>query len=134
MEVEELFAATFIMAMFAGVFLVYLALKQRSQILEMQHRERMAMIERGQVPLDEGTRSRAGSGGVSSTRSLSVGIVVVGVGLAMMTLVGVAGGSAEVGVGVGGAIAILGAAFIVRSLVVRPQPSDSTPPVPRDLP
>ncbi len=37
-----------------------------------------------------------------------------------MTIIGIAGDSAEIGVGVGGAIAVIGAAFIVRSLVVRP--------------
>ena len=46
----ELFAALFVVAMFAGVFIVYLGLRQRGQQLEMQHRERMAMIEKG-LPL-----------------------------------------------------------------------------------
>jgi hypothetical protein len=32
--------------MFAGVLIIFLGLRQRSQQLEMHHRERMAMIER----------------------------------------------------------------------------------------
>ena len=36
-----------------------------------------------------------------------------------MTIISVAGESPESGIGIGGAIAILGGAFIVRSMVVR---------------
>lgn len=39
----------------------------------------------------------------------------------MMSVIGIAADTPEVGVGIGGAIVVLGAAFIVRSLVVRPQ-------------
>ena len=62
-----------------------------------------------------------------SSRSLSLGIIVVGLGLAIMTIISIAGDSAEVGIGVGGAIAILGGAFIVRSLVVSGAGSTSRP-------
>lgn len=123
MQSEELFALVFVVGMFTGVFIVFLGLKQRSQQLEMLHRERMAMIERGQIPLAEptGTSSyaqRLDPIAARSSRSLSLGIIVVGLGLAMMTIIGIAGESVEVGIGVGGAVAILGGAFIVRSLVV----------------
>lgn len=130
MQAEELFAMVFIVGMFAGVFIIFLGLRQRSQQLEMRHRERMAMIERGQIPLDEplgpqGRRVMAARSHAGSSRSLSFGIIVIGLGLALMTIIGIAGDSAEIGVGIGGAIAILGAAFIVRSIVVRPE---SAPP------
>ena len=134
MQPEELFAMVFILGMFAGVFIIYLGLKQRSQQLEMHHRERMAMIERGQIPLvDPGAQLhlQRRSSLVPASRSLSMGIIIVGFGLALMTIISIAGESPEVGVGVGGAIAILGAAFIVRSLIVRPgpdtQPQDDEP-------
>ena len=126
MHVEELVAIIFVFGMFAGVAIIYMGLRQRSQQLQMLHRERMAMIERGQIPLTEplpGTR-RAGA---PSSRSLSLGIIVVGLGLALMTIISIAGESPEVGIGVGGAIAILGGAFIVRSVMVPPS-SQSTPP------
>jgi hypothetical protein len=96
----------------------------------MHHRERMAMIERGQIPLSEpqsGSHDRrplvSVYGATRSSRSLSVGIMVVGLGLALMTIIGVAGESPEVGIGVGGAIAIIGGAFIARSMLVRPEAS-----------
>ncbi len=124
MEPEELFATVFVLAMFSGVFIVWQGLRQRSYQLEMRHRERMAMIERGQIPLDDGPPHLprlAGRSAVASSRSLSFGIIIVGVGLALMTIISIAGDSAEVGVGVGGAVAVIGAAFIVRSVVVKPE-------------
>jgi hypothetical protein len=100
----------------------------------MRHRERMAMIERGQIPLAEpsggaSSAQRLDATAARSSRSLSLGIIVVGLGLAMMTIIGIAGDSPEVGVGVGGAVAILGGAFIVRSLVV-----SGTAPTSRQVP
>ena len=126
MPAEELFSIVFILGMFAGVFIIFLGLRQRSQQLEMHHRERMAMIERGQIPLSdpEVLHVRRIPNVGPSSRSLSVGIIVVGLGLALATIISVAGESPEVGIGIGGAIAILGAAFIVRSIIVRP---DVTP-------
>ena len=45
-----------------------------------------------------------------------------------MTIISVAGESPEVGIGIGGAIAILGGAFIVRSILVRPDADARQPP------
>jgi hypothetical protein len=139
MQPKELFATVFVIGMFSGVFIVYMGLRQRSQQMEMRHRERMAMIERGQIPLSESSGGvphlRRIESGSAPARSLSVGIIVVGLGLALMTIIGIAAESPEVGVGVGGAIAILGGAFIVRSLVTsstRQIPTgQQVPPIPR---
>ena len=123
MQPEELFATVFVTGMFLGVFIIFLGLRQRSLQLEMRHRERMAMIERGQIPLSDpalaAPRATRPLPAERSSRSLSAGIITVGLGLAMMTIISIAGESPEVGVGVGGAIAVLGGAFIVRSLVSR---------------
>jgi hypothetical protein len=99
-------------------------------MLERQHRERMAMIERGQIPLPDQV-VRRGFG--ASSRSLSLGIIVVGLGLALMMIISVASGAPDVGIGIGGAIVIVGASFIVRSFVVRPESHNSSsvpPPAP----
>jgi hypothetical protein len=120
MEFEVLFASVFVIAMFCGVFIVFLGLRQRSQQLEMRHRERMAMIERGQVPLDSPAAAPRHLAPAASSRLLSIGIMIIGLGLALMMIISVAGDTPDVGVGVGGAIAIVGAAFVVRSLVVKP--------------
>ena len=127
MDGAVLVAICFIATMFAGVFLIFLAMRQRSETLERLHRERMAMIERGHIPLAD-PHPNQGSGG--SSRALSLGIVVVGLGFALMTIIGIAGETPTVGVGIGGAIVIVGAAFIVRSLVVRPDSSRTTRPAP----
>jgi hypothetical protein len=140
---EEMIMVVFILGMFAGVLIIFLALRQRSHQLEMLHRERMAMIERGQIPLsDPETRRSFSAGSAQASRSLSIGIIVVGLGLALMTIISVAGQSPESGIGVGGAIAILGGAFIVRSMLVRSDagsmpgsshryaPPPQTPPTP----
>jgi len=123
MQPEELFSLVFIVGMFMGVFIIYMGLRQRSEQLQMRHRERMAMIEKGQIPLNEGAgdwgRHRQAS--PPSSMSLSIGIIIVGLGLALATMISLAGDSPEIGLGIGGAIAIVGAAFIARSVFVRPQ-------------
>jgi len=131
--IEEWFALIFILGMFSGVFIIYMGLRQRTLQLEMQHRERMAMIERGQIPLSdpEALHVRRIPNVGPSSRYLSGGIIVVGLGLALATIISIAGESPEAGVGVGGAIAILGGAFIVRSIIVRPDvPFGSSPGTP----
>jgi len=118
----ELVALLFIIAMFSGVFIVYMGLRQRGQQLEMQHRERMAMIEKGSIPLSEPSARHYGGSALSnarSSRAMSGGIVVVGLGLALMIIISVAAESPEIGIGVGGAIVVLGGAFIALSMVTR---------------
>jgi len=141
MQPEELLALVFVSGMFAGLLVIVMAMRQRSQQLEMLHRERMAMIERGQNPVhassDAPSWRRGGS--APASRSLSLGIVVVALGLSLMTIISIAGGSPATGVGVGGAIAIVGAAFIINSQVSRQPPASATraqpvipPPPPAD--
>jgi len=141
MQGEDLFVFVFVVGMFSGVIVILMAMRQRSQQLEMQHRERMAMIERGQVPMETSQVHRPGGPahlyqlssrpGATGARSMSLGIIVVAIGLGLMTLVSVAGGSPDAGVGVGGAIIILGLAFIANSLVSRNYPGPEAPPPPR---
>jgi hypothetical protein len=126
---NELVALFFLGGIFSGVFLIFMAMKMRSESLEREHRERMAMIERGQVP----PASAPGRRGPPAM-AMSLGIIIVGFGLGLMMLIAVASGETEVGIGVGGAIVILGAAFIVRSLVVRPAEAPARPVPPPPLP
>ena len=122
MEGNELLAIFYVFGMAAGMFVIFLAMKQRSESLEREHRERMAMIERGHVPAAAVPERRG-----PPTLSMSLGIIIVGLGLALMTIIGIAAGEVGVGVGIGGAIVIVGAAFIVRSLIVRPADPAFTP-------
>ena len=129
MEGNELLAIFYVFGMFAGMFVIFLAMKQRSESLERLHRERMAMIERGHVPAAPAPERRG-----PPALSMSLGIIIVGLGLALITIISIAAGEVEVGLGVGGAIVIVGAAFIARSMIVRPAESSFTsapvPPLP----
>ena len=121
----------------AGVVVIMVGLRYRAQMRELRHKERLAMIERGLMPPAEFDPALAYSRGLKQ-RSLSFGIIVVGIGFALMFLIGVAGGAPDSGIGVGGAIAILGGAFIIRSIYaaapVPPPVSDLPPPTSDRLP
>ncbi len=123
------------MALAAGLATLFAALRYRTKVLEFRHAERLAMIERGLVPSPEMSGVDVDPPGLPHEaavrgRSLSLGIIVVGFGCALMFLVGIAGGAPESGIGLGGAVAILGVAFIVRSVLVRqrfPEPARRQP-------
>ena len=74
-----------IAVMVTGVIVVLAGLRHRAKMLELVHRERVAMIERGIMPpemnpiLAESHRMR--DNGAVRGRSFSVGIIVVGFGL-----------------------------------------------------
>src|SRR5262245_18956300 len=86
---------TFVIA--GGVFVIVSALKYRAKIVEMAHRERLAMIERGLKPTGplvdlastRPVRAR-------SSRMMSGGIVVVGLGLAIAMVIGLASREPEI--------------------------------------
>lgn len=117
----------------AGVVVLVAGLRHRAKMLELVHKERVAMIERGIVPPELGpggydTQRLAHAAGTRS-RSFSLGIIVMGLGFAFMTLIGIAAQAPNEAIGIGGAIAILGAAFIVRSLLSAPH-GETMPPAP----
>lgn len=117
----------------AGVVVLVAGLRHRAKTLELLHRERVAMIERGIVPPELGPggyeHQRAGHAMGTRSRSFSLGIIVVGLGFAFMTLIGIAAQAPNEAIGIGGAIVILGAAFIVRSLLTA-QPGEPMPRTP----
>lgn len=136
MEGQILFAIVFVIGMFCGVFIIFMGLRQRSQQLEMHHRERMAMIEKGQIPLNDPSAlhaRRVVTGPRAATsKFMSAGIITIGFGLALMTIISLAADAPDIGVGVGGAIAVLGAAFLVRGVVARTEQSSTEIAVPPD--
>lgn len=120
----------------AGVAVLGMAMHSRRRIREMEHRERLAMIERGLMPSPEldpaGFEQRTG-GPVSapspaSTRFRSIGIITTGLGLGLMVFISFAAGAPDIGLGLGGAIALLGAAFIVNAMIsARPEAPPAYP-------
>jgi K+-transporting ATPase A subunit len=104
-----------------------MAMQSRRQIREMEHRERLAMIERGIVPAPEvdpgaferrfsSTRTTAASPG--AVRARSGGVILIAIGLAFMFMLSFAAGEPGVGIGIGGAFALVGAGFFVNSLLM----------------
>jgi hypothetical protein len=142
--------------MLAGVFLIFSAIRHRSRSLEMAHKERMAMIEKGVVPspeMDPGHRAWASAQAIPpnqprlvdhspAQRSTTLGIVIVAIALGFMSIIGIAAETPSVALGIGGAILIVGVAFIVIGQVRRAatgQPFGvstyhSVPPIPGQRP
>lgn len=110
------------MVIFAGVGVLWLAMASRRAFREMEHRERLAMIQRGMVPSPEsdplgfemqvepftGEAQRA-------ERWRTAGTLIIGLGLALMVLLSFTARDFSLGLGVGGAFAVLGAAFLLSS-------------------
>ena len=138
-----------------GVLIIVMAMKQRSQTMEMKHRERMAMIERGLLTAPErnpgafeAALQRHDQVASPPDRSVSFGVIVVALGIGFMLMVGFAGDSPGAAIGIGGATVVLGIAFIVIGEMRRrsqppPPPSWSRqypstphppPPAPTDPP
>jgi hypothetical protein len=129
---EAVVALVSLAALIAGVVVIVVGLNYRARMRELRHKERLAMIEKGLVPPPEFAAAPPGS--APSSRSRSLGIIIVGLGFALMFLIGIAGGALDVGIGVGGAVAILGAAFIVRSVYVGSPASMARPEPPAPPP
>lgn len=113
-----------LMTIVAGVLLMIVAMQNRRSIREMEHRERLAMIERGVVPSPE-TDPAAFEAGVrfSETdkdevarqqRYRTAGVMLIGLGFGLMFVIGAAAGAPGVAVGVGGAWISLGAASLLN--------------------
>jgi hypothetical protein len=116
-----------------GVALILMAMYQHTRRLEMRHRERMAMIDKGLAPPPERDPSAFEPARPhGSNRATSVGIATVAIGVGLMLLIGVAAGAPEAAIGVGGAVVVLGAAFIVNGRLTTQARQMSPPPPPSD--
>ena len=124
MQEETIVFWLFSFVIAGGVFIIVNAMKYRAKILEMAHRERLAMIERGLKPAG-GPLSRTcrpDRPKARSSRMLSGGIVVVGLGWRLRWSSASPRASPRSPSAIGGAIAILGAAFIVTAYVTQREP------------
>lgn len=127
----------------AGAVLMITAMIGRRKVREMEHRERLAMIERGLMPSPEsdpaGFETAAGltpPDGEPGDRYRTAGVLMIGFGLALMFLIGFTG-SASVGIGIGGAWAVVGGAsllnyfLITRREELRGRRQTWNPPIPK---
>jgi uncharacterized protein DUF6249 len=125
----------------AGVVLMIAAMNNRRRIREMEHRERLAMIERGVVPSPEtdpaafeaatGFAEGSKESADPSQRYRTAGVLLVGFGLGLIFVIGVAAGAPAAGLGIGGAWISLGAASILNYWLMSRRKTRWTPPVHR---
>ena len=120
MREEEVILSVVMLIVFGGLGVLYLAMTNRRALREMEHRERLAMIQRGLIPSPEADplAFEAATGGSydgrRSERWRSAGITIVGFGLALMMLLSFTAGEPGVGIGVGGAFAVLGVHVVAQ--------------------
>jgi hypothetical protein len=116
----------FALMVFAGIAVLWMAMQSRRRFREMEHRERLAMIERGLIPSPEldpaafEQRSNVTSPAPEPqpiSRARSTGVMLIGFGLGLTMLLAFAFQEPEVGVGLGGAFALLGVAFVVNAML-----------------
>jgi hypothetical protein len=135
---EEVVLVLSTLVILGGVSVLWLAMWNRRKLREMEHRERLAMIERGLLPPPEidpvGFEAQAGLAPEpeprSVARSRTGGVFLIGLGLALMMLMTFAAGAPEVGIGVGGAFAVLGAAFLFNSMLSASRAPSTAPRMP----
>jgi uncharacterized membrane protein len=118
------------------VLLILMAMYQRTKTLEMQHRERLAMIERGIAPAPardpaEFERWQQFDARPRHSPATTLGVVTVALGLGLMLIISFAARAADVGVGIG-AVAVVGIAFIVNGSLQRRTPPPAPPFRPHD--
>jgi hypothetical protein len=127
---EEALALIMTLFILAGAALMYSSIVTRRRMREMEHRERLAMIERGLLPSPESDPARfeAGAGVVppmgatlhdrstasTAMRYRTAGVLMIGLGLGLMILITFTAGAPSIGIGVGGAWAVLGAASLLN--------------------
>jgi hypothetical protein len=134
MDGAEAIALVFGSAVFGGVIVVIAGMWHRARVLEMAHRERLAMIERGMVPPSDLMQAYREQPTARGRRLLSAGIVVVGMGLAIGLLLAFTSREGAIAMGIGGSIVVLGATFIATGLAVRSLSGPETAAIQRSTP
>jgi hypothetical protein len=121
----------------AALGVLWMAMTSRRAVREMEHRERLAMIQRGLVPAPEsdplGFESAIApfeGGSLRGERWRTAGTLTIGLGLALaLLLTFTANAQPNIGLGIGGAFIVLGSAILFNGF----QLSRSRRPPPRPL-
>jgi hypothetical protein len=131
----EMVVTVFAVVLVSGLAVIWMGIQSRRQVREMEHREKMAMIERGLVPSPEldpaafeermGGRTEASA---SSVRSRTAGIMMIGIGFALAVLISLTGERPNVGIGLGGAFAVIGVAFFINARMLASDPRPTAAP------
>jgi hypothetical protein len=134
---ESVMVIIFSLMVFAGVAVLWIAMANRRAVREMEHRERLAMIQAGVVPAPEADPLAFEAHMTPVSPSMSrqdrwrtAGTLTIGFGLALLLLLWFTGAK-EIAIGVGGAFAVLGASFLLNGSLMSPQPPATRPLVRR---
>ena len=137
MSEEQVMVIVFSLMIFAGVAVLWLAMSNRRALREMEHRERIAMIQSGMVPAPEAdplafeTQFEPPSSSLSrKDRWRTAGTLTIGLGLALVVLLTFTG-EMDIGFAVGGAFAVLGASFLLNGTLLSATPATVRPMVRR---
>jgi hypothetical protein len=134
---EQVMLIVFSLMTFAGVAVLWLAMSNRRALREMEHRERIALIQAGIVPAPEadplGFESQLQAPSASLSRKdrwRTAGTLTIGLGLALLVLLSFTGES-DIGFAVGGAFVVLGGSVLLNGVMMSPTPTGPRPMVRR---
>jgi hypothetical protein len=133
---EQVMVSVFSLMIFAGVAVLWLAMSNRRALREMEHRERIALIQAGIVPAPEAdplafeTQFEPSSTLSRKDRWRTAGTLTVGLGMALLVLLSFTG-NGDIGFAVGGAFVVLGLSFLVNGTLLSPTPTAVRPMVRR---
>jgi len=128
--------SVFSLMIFAGVAVLWLAMSNRRALREMEHRERIALIQAGIVPAPEAdplafeTQFEPSSTLSRKDRWRTAGTLTVGLGMALLVLLSFTG-NGDIGFAVGGAFVVLGLSFLLNGTLLSPTPTAVRPMVRR---
>lgn len=136
MSEEQVMVSVFSLMIFAGVAVLWLAMSNRRALREMEHRERIALIQAGIVPAPEAdplafeTQFEPSSSLSRKDRWRTAGTLTVGLGMALLVLLSFTG-NGDIGFAVGGAFVVLGLSFLLNGTLLSPTPTAVRPMVRR---
>ena len=128
--------SVFSLMIFAGVAVLWLAMSNRRALREMEHRERIALIQSGILPAPEAdplafeTQFEPSSSLSRKDRWRTAGTLTVGLGMALLVLLSFTG-NMDIGFAVGGAFIVLGLSFLLNGTLLSPTPTAGRPMVRR---
>lgn len=125
MQEEEVLVVVISVIVFAALGVLWMAMTSRRAVREMEHRERLAMIQRGLVPAPEsdplGFESAVApfqGDDLRSERWRTAGTLTIGLGLSLVMLLTFTADHPDVGFGIGGAFIVLGSAILVNGFLL----------------
>jgi len=133
---EQVMVSVFSLMIFAGVAVLWMAMSNRRALREMEHRERIALIQAGIVPAPEAdplafeTQFEPSSSLSRKDRWRTAGTLTVGLGMALLVLLSFTG-NGDIGFAVGGAFVVLGLSFLLNGTLLSPTPTAVRPMVRR---